>query len=678
MKIHRTSFLLVVAIATNSISTSINTIDAFVPKSVPSTTTTTSRNQNQNQNANSISRLALAAAPRLNSVTAVKKRRKVSDNDDENDDGSNSSSSKFNTGLPPALTIDGLTCSHDGGTVYQLKDISYVLPRQRKIGLVGRNGCGKSTLMKILAETCCSGGGEEGCPLYDERGPMTYTGTVELPRDMKVAFVEQEPLSPSDITVADALLGIKSSSSSSTSTGSTTTTTNKNSNDVYQIVRQYGQVCNAIEFDSDAFDQASAAMDRGGNGLTGWDVLTKSDEIATRLRLDGLKEQALSNLSGGERKRCALGAALVQSPDVLLLDEPTNHLDLEAIRLLSDLIRTERKMTVLCITHDRSFLNEVCDRILELDNGAIYGYDGNYADFLVGKEARYANEDAVLSSQQKKLTRELAWMRKQPSGRQSKSKARQAAFYQLEKMTKPRTNNGKLTLTNEDRRLGTNIMKMEHVSLQFGDKVLLDDFSYDFNAGDTIGIVGANGVGKSTFLSLVNGRQAPDSGKIIPGETVVFGVYDQMGITFDEDQRVMMFVKQRVLARDGSSMAEAPSEVNQLLEQFQFPKERWNERIRSLSGGERRRLQLLSVLTQRPNFLILDEPTNDVDLDTLAALEEYLSEYKGVLVIVSHDRYFVDKVTEHLFVFEGEGVVKDYLGSLTDYAECLVDDATKK
>jgi len=204
-------------------------------------------------------------------------------------------------------------------------------------------------------------------------------------------------------------------------------------------------------------------------------------------------------------------------------------------------------------------------------------------------------------------------------------------------------------------------------------------YVYVYNiVGDTIGIVGANGVGKSTFLSLVNGRQSPDSGKIIPGETVVFGVYDQMGITFDEDQRVMMFVKQRVLARDGSSMAEAPSEVNQLLEQFQFPKERWNERIRSLSGGERRRLQLLSVLTQRPNFLILDEPTNDVDLDTLAALEEYLSEYKGVLVIVSHDRYFVDKVTEHLFVFEGEGVVKDYLGSLTDYAECLVDDATKK
>ena len=406
----------------------------------------------------------LAAAPRLNSVTAVKKRRKTSVDDDEDEDGE-SSKNIPGTGLPPALTIDGLTCSHDGGTVYQLNDISYVLPRQRKIGLVGRNGCGKSTLMKILAETCCGDEVEQ-----DERGPMTYTGTVELPRDVSVAFVEQEPLSPSDITVADALLGIKSSSSD---------TSNKNSNSVYQIVRRYGQVCNAVEFDNDAFDKASAAMDRGG----GWDVLTKSDEIATRLRLDDLKDQSLSKLSGGERKRVALGAALVQSPDVLLLDEPTNHLDLEAIRLLSDLISQERKMTVLCITHDRSFLNEVCDRIIELDNGSIYGYDGNYADFLLGKEARYANEDAVMSATKKKLSRELAWMRKQPSGRQSKSKARQEAFYKLEKMAKPRKNDGKLNLTNDNRRLGTNIMKMENVSLQFGDKVLLDDFSYDFNAG---------------------------------------------------------------------------------------------------------------------------------------------------------------------------------------------------
>ncbi|OEU13199.1 P-loop containing nucleoside triphosphate hydrolase protein [Fragilariopsis cylindrus CCMP1102] len=520
-------------------------------------------------------------------------------------------------------------------------DVSYILPRTRKIGLVGRNGCGKSTLMNILAET------------YD-REPTVYTGTVEVPRDVSVAFVEQEPLSPSDVTVGDALLGIQSTSQNNGG--------NSNSNSVYQIVRNYGQVCNALEFDDDAFNKASAAMD----AADGWNVLTKADEISMRLQLDDLKDQSLSKLSGGERKRVAIGAALVQSPDVLLLDEPTNHLDLKAIRLLSDVIADEKKMTVLCITHDRSFLNEICDRI------------GNYGDFLIGKEARYANEDKVMSSRKKKLTRELAWMRKQPSGRQSKSKARQEAFHKLSAMTKPRRADTKIVLENDDRRLGTNILKMENVSLKFGDRVMLDDFSYDFNAGDTIGIVGGNGVGKSTFIKMACGRQEPDSGKITPGETVSFGVYDQMGIPLDDNCSVMDFVKQRVLARDGSTMAEAPSEVQKLLKQFQFPKERWVERIIRLSGGERRRLQLLSVLTQRPNFLILDEPTNDVDLDTLAALEEYLAEFNGVLVIISHDRYFVDKVTNHLFVFEGDGVVKDYLGSLTDYAECLVDDEKKK
>jgi len=331
-------------------------------------------------------------------------------------------------------------------------------------------------------------------------------------------------------------------------------------------------------------------------------------------------------------------------------------------------------MTVLCITHDRSFLNEVCDRMLELEGGSLYGYEGNYARYLEGKEARMANEDAVFSSTKKKFLAELHWMRKQPSGRQSKSKARQEAFYKLEKMAKPKRVDPKLTLTNDDRRLGRSVLKMEDVSLSFGDRVMLDDFSYNFNAGDTIGIVGGNGVGKSTFLKMLTGQQPVDEGTVTPGETVVFGVYDQMGIDLDEDQRVLDYVKQRVLARDGTTLAEAPYEVMALLKQFQFPKERWNERIMKLSGGERRRLQLLSVLTQRPNFLILDEPTNDVDLDTLAALEGYLAEFNGVLVIVSHDRFFVDKVTQHLFVFEGDGVVKDYLGSLSDYAECLIEE----
>lgn len=539
-------------------------------------------------NNNRIIGTSLSAAPRLNSVTNVKKRKK-NVVDDEDEDGE---TKKIPTGLPPALMIEGLTCSHDGGTVFQLKDVSYILPRTRKIGLVGRNGCGKSTLMNILAETCCKDYD------IDDREPTIYTGTVEVPRDVSVAFVEQEPLSPSDVTVGDALLGIQSNSQNNGG--------NSNSNSVYQIVRNYGQVCNALEFDDDAFNKASAAMD----AADGWNVLTKADEISMRLQLDDLKDQSLSKLSGGERKRVAIGAALVQSPDVLLLDEPTNHLDLKAIRLLSDVIADEKKMTVLCITHDRSFLNEVCDRIVELDAGSIYGYEGNYGDFLIGKEARYANEDKVMSSRKKKLTRELAWMRKQPSGRQSKSKARQEAFHKLSAMTKPRRADTKIVLENDDRRLGTNILKMENVSLKFGDRVMLDDFSYDFNAGDTIGIVGGNGVGKSTFIKMACGRQEPDSGKITPGETVSFGVYDQMGIPLDDNCSVMDFVKQRVLARDGSTMAEAPSEVQKLLKQFQFPKERWVERIIRLSGGERRRLQLLSVLTQRPNFLILDEPVS--------------------------------------------------------------------
>jgi ATP-binding cassette subfamily F protein uup len=596
----------------------------------------------------------IAVSSQLHSTpSAKKKNKKYKKNKDDEEEQPSSQQA-----LPPALSLDGLTCSHDGGTVYQLRDVSYVLPRTAKVGLVGRNGCGKSTLMKILAETCCTD--RDPSSFSDDEG-VVYTGRIESPKDLRIAFVEQEPPSPSGVTVADALLGVISASSNSSG---------GQSKSVYEAVRRYCHAVSAPEYDEDEFGAASNEMD----SRDGWAVLTKADEIATRMRVDHLKEMPLSKLSGGERKRVALGAALVQSPDVLLLDEPTNHLDLEAIRLLSDLIADEKKMTLLTITHDRAFLNEVCDRILELDNGSLYGYLGNYGDYLEGKEARLANEDATLSSTKKKFANELAWMRKQPSGRQSKSKARIEAFYKLQKMTKPRAADPTLTLTNDSRRIGANILSMKGVSLQFDGRVMLDDFSYDFNAGDSIGVVGANGVGKSTFLKMLTGAQAPESGVVETGETVVFGVYDQMGMALDDDQRVMDFVQQRVLARDGTTMAEAPSEVMKLLKQFQFPKERWNDVILKLSGGERRRLQLLAVLAKRPNFLILDEPTNDVDLDTLAALESYLAEFNGVLVIVSHDRFFVDKVTEHLFVFEGDGVVKDFLGSLSDYAECLIED----
>mmetsp|Transcript_16704 Transcript_16704/g.36341 ORF Transcript_16704/g.36341 Transcript_16704/m.36341 type:complete len:530 (+) Transcript_16704:28-1617(+) len=401
-----------------------------------------------------------------------------------------------------------------------------------------------------------------------------------------------------------------------------------------------------------------------------------------------LEDQPLSTLSGGERKRVALAAALVTVPDVLLLDEPTNHLDLAAIRWLSDIIKTERKMTILCVTHDRAFLDDVCDSVIELDGGKIYSYAGSvdgskggYAAYLEGKEARMANEDAALRAASAKYRTEIEWMRTQPRARESKSKARIDAFYKLEKSTKPRAVEADLELNTKDgqRRIGKNVLKITNASLKFGDKVILDDFTYNFNRGDKLGICGSNGVGKSTFIKCLTGSQPIDSGSIDTGETVVFGIYDQLGLDIeDEDQRVMDYVKEKVEAGGGKSMAEAPQEAMKLLKRFQFGRQRWNERIALLSGGERRRLQLLTVLTKNPNFLVLDEPTNDIDLDTLSALESYLAEYNGVLVIVSHDRFFTDKVTDHLFIFEGRGIVKDYVGTLSDYADALTEQESAK
>lgn len=557
--------------------------------------------------------------------------------------------------LPPAISVENLSCTHNGGETWQLQDVNYVLARGAKVALIGRNGSGKSSFLKILAETCRD----------DASFPDTnykYTGVVQKSRGVKVAHVEQEPPMPSDVTVADAILGIQSSSSSSSST--------THVQNVYDAVRRYRLAASQADSNPEEFTAATAAME----ARNGWAVLTKADEVATKLRIYHLLDQPLSQLSGGERKRVALCAALVEEPDVLLLDEPTNFLSLAGVQWLADLLTSDPKLTLLMVTHDRAFLEDVCDRILELDRGKLYEHQGNYESYLLAKEERLANEDAAIAAAKSKYRIELEWMRRQPQARESKSKARIDAFYKLERATKPRPLDPNLSMeVSGQARLGTKIIAMRHVSLKFGDRVMLEDFSYDFCSGDRICLVGANGIGKTTFTKLITGEQPPDDGEIEIGDTVVLGVYDQLGLKFDaaaERQTVLEFVVEQVQMQDGEGTAD---EARRLLKQFEFPRTRWNERISVLSGGERRRLQFLSVLSQKPNVLLLDEPSVDCDLDTLSALESFLKDFKGVLIVVSHDRAFADKVTDHLFVFEGNGIVKDFQGSLSEYASCLVE-----
>ena len=527
-----------------------------------------------------------------------------------------------------------------------------MLARGAKVSLIGRNGSGKSSFLKILAEQT-----REITNFGDSN--YQYTGKVEAARNLRVAHVEQEPLMPSDITVGDALFGV-----------SCKTAADGSSNDVFEIVRRYRQAIANAEEDPVEFTAATMAME----ARNGWEVLTRAEQVATKLRVLHLQDQPLNLLSGGERKRVALAAALVEDPDVLLLDEPTNFLSLAGVQWLADLLTGDPKLTLLMVTHDRAFLEEVSNRILELDRGQLYEHEGSYQSFLQAKEERLSNEDAAVQAAKAKYRVELDWMRRQPQARQSKSKARIEAFYKLEKATIPRALDPNLMLgSGAQNRLGSKIISMRNVCLQFGNRVILDDFSYDFCSGDRICLAGANGIGKTTFTKILTAEQPPDSGFVEIGDTVVLGVYDQLGLKFDpvaEQQTLLEFVVDQVQATDDDA---GVPQARKLLDQFEFPKNRWTERISVLSGGERRRLQILSVLSKKPNVLLLDEPSVDCDFDTLAALERYLGEFKGVLIVVSHDRAFADKVTDHLFVFEGNGVIKDFQGTLSEYASCLVD-----
>jgi len=529
-----------------------------------------------------------------------------------------------------AIKIDGLTCSLDG-TTYLLNNINYSLPRNSKIGLLGRNGSGKSTFLKLLARATATTT-KSITSAKDEN--LSFTGAIEKAKTCRVAYVEQEPppaREGEDVTVGCALFGITAQLVNDPTT--TIISTNKISTP-YEAAQHYTLAeynhnnynhQQQQENTEDIFLQATLHMDRISGS---WSILTKAEEIATKLQIHHLWQMPVSKLSGGERKRVSLAAALLTQPDVLLLDEITNYLDLSAIQWVTDFIlgstdpSGSKKMTVLVVTHDRAFLDQVCrDGILELDQGHLYPYVGTYADFCEAKAARLADQEAQLQSNLSKYRLEYQWMKRQPQGRQTKAKFRIDAFAKLQKAIQLTSKvvsssssyqlsplgssssggGGSSSGTATTRRLGNTVLECKGLSLsfpipvtdnigsstssssqqrQFLQRCIIHDFTYDFNSGDRIGIVGRNGVGKSTFLNILTGKQPVDSGEIIKGETVVFGIYDQLGLQdFDDDQRLLDYVKERVIASDGSSvMAETPQEARKLLQKWEFPRNRWNER----------------------------------------------------------------------------------------------------
>ena len=492
-----------------------------------------------------------------------------------------------------------------------------------KIALVARNGFGKSTLLNILT------GRDEA----DE-------GKVWVHKDIRVVMLEQEQALNDERTVREHLFATK--------------------HPVVRLVKEYEE---ALDRGADV-QHLLGQMDE----LNAWHVETLARQILGKLQIPD-PAQPVRSLSGGQKKRVALAQALIETElyegqCLLVLDEPTNHLDVTMIEWLEDYLSAQR-VTLLMVTHDRYFLDAVCNEIVEIEGGKIFIHKGNYAYFLAQKAHRMEVEQSELLKDRNIYRKELEWMRKQPRARTTKSKSRQDAFTDIEEKVKERKVETEVQLQVKMTRLGGKVLEIKKVYKSFGDRVILKAFDYTFKRGERIGIVGRNGVGKSTFLQIALQQMAPDSGKINHGETVVFGHFSQEGLQFKEDKRVIEYVKEMAeffpLA-DGTKLS-----ASKFLERFAFTAEQQYTFLSKLSGGEKRRLQLLSILFKNPNFLVLDEPTNDLDLQTLQILEEFLQEYQGCILLVSHDRYFMDKLVDHLFVFEGEGVIRDFPGNYSQY-----------
>jgi len=507
--------------------------------------------------------------------------------------------------------------------------ISFGIEQGQRAALVARNGAGKSTLLNILA----------GKDIAD-------SGNVTFRNDVAVSFLEQEPAFNADDTVYRALFHSENDMQKAIS--------------AYEIALEK-QEENPSEENQKLLGEAIEMVE----AQDAWNYETKVKQILSSLNIHHL-EQKVSSLSGGERKRLALARVLIEEPELLIMDEPTNHLDLDMIEWLENyFIRND--VSLLLVTHDRYFLDNVCTDILELDNGKLYRYRGNYEYFIEKKADRELNEGKELERTKNLYRRELEWVRRMPKARTTKSKARVDQFDKISESLAGRKKQEELKLQVKMSRVGGKILELKKVRKSYDHKVILDGFDYTFKKGERIGIAGKNGAGKTTFLNIITGLEQPDSGKINVGETIVFGYYSQKGIVMKDDKRVIEVVKEvgdYIPMGDGTKLL--PS---QLLQLFQFPPEMQYTYVSKLSGGEKKRLYLLTVLMKNPNFLVLDEPTNDLDLITLSTLEQFLLDFQGCLLMVSHDRYFMDKLADQLFILEGNGVVKTYLGSYTDYRE---------
>jgi ATP-binding cassette subfamily F protein uup len=506
-------------------------------------------------------------------------------------------------------------------------DITFHISEGDKIALIARNGSGKSTLLKILA----------GKDTVDE-------GTIWVHKDVTVALFEQEPQFAENLSVLDNIFHYR--------------------HPVAEALRNYEKILSEGSKDHEALSAALAKLDE----LGAWGFEAKVHQILSKLNIHNL-DQKVKTLSGGQRKRVALAQVLIDigfehKHVLLIMDEPTNHLDVTMVEWLENYLNHEN-VTLLMVTHDRYFLEDVCDEIWELDEEKLYTYSGDYQSYLEKKAARIENTIANIDKARNQYRKELEWMRKQPKARTTKSKSRQDNFYEIEGKAKQKVIDNKVELQMKMSRLGGKVAELKKVYKSFGDKIILKGFDYTFKKGERIGIIGQNGAGKSTFLQMLQGLEPQDSGKINIGDTIVFGNFSQQGLEIKEDMRLIEYVKniaENFPLADGSTLS-----ASQFLTLFLFPPEQQYTYISKLSGGEKKRLQLLSILFRNPNFLILDEPTNDLDLPTLSVLENFLSEYRGCLLIVSHDRYFMDRLVDHLFIFEGNGVVRDFPGNYSEY-----------